>query len=378
MLESLLVKITEYFPKRKSSTLKNILLLSLCILHKETINLNRLKGVVGLYTKKDSEPSSHYKRLIRIFDNNSLSRLWLELLKFVFQLLRLETEYLIIDGTSWKRGKRWFHYMTLCIVYRGIAIPIYWEDLSKHGLSNFKERQKLLDAAIKHFDLRGKTLLGDREYIGKEWFKYLIDNDINFIIRIKKNIYKTSINESSGRSHEQITAKILRSKLPNKSLSKLIDLEGIALKFVAIKNPKKDPKDPVIYLLTNMKEENTNKIAYAYCIRTKIEHCFKQLKSNGFNLEQINLKKKSRCRLLMAITVFTYVLSIHEGLKKYKKVPMKIYEKFNTEKAVSVFRFGLDQLVTFTRNIEDFCQYILTEIWRAIHKYKSPNSLNVQ
>lgn len=372
MHESLVSKFTDYFPKRNRSVLKNIMLLSLCILHKENICLNRLKGIVGIFTGKRSKSSSNYKRLIRIFDNHSLSNLWLELLIFGFRLFRFKVEFLIIDGTSWKRGTRWFHFMTLCIVYRGVAIPIYWEDLSKHGLSNFKERKSLMDKAMKYFDLEGKTLLGDREYIGKDWFNYLINNKINFVVRIKRNIYKQYINEGKGRTHQQITNKVLRSKKSNKAVAKMIELDELSLKFVAVKNPKNDPKDPVIYLLTNHTEKAANEIAYNYCLRTKIEHCFKHLKSNGFNLEQINLRKKSRCRLLMAITVFTYTLSIHEGLKEYDKVPRKIYAKYKPEKAVSVFRFGLNRLAQFTKSLEEFCMYFFAEIHFAEKKYKSP------
>lgn len=380
MHESLVDKIREYFPKRSKSAIKNILILSLCILSKETICLNRLKSSVNHYTGNASKPSSNYKRLIRIFDNNSLNRLWLELLKFVFALLRLQVEELVLDGTSWKRGQRWFHYMTLCIVYQGVAIPIYWEDLGKHGISSYEERERLLSRALKYFNLAGLTLLADREYIGVKWFKLLIANNINLNIRLKKNIYKDCINACKGLSHEAMTQKILNSKLPNKTLSKLVELAdfpGQTFRFVATKNPKKDPKDPVIYLLTNVIEKPAKAVAYQYCKRTKIEHCFKHLKSNGFNLEQMNLRTKSRCRLLMAVTIFTYVLSIHEGLKEYDKVPMKIYSETWKEKAVSVFRYGLDNIAGFIKDFEVFCQYIIIQLEDSNNKYQSPFSINV-
>lgn len=371
MLESLISKIKEHFPKRKSSCIKNVLLLVLCLLHKETVCLNKLKGCLNIYTHKDTKPSSNYKRLIRIFDDHSRTDLWIELLKYVFVLLRLKSKHLIIDGTSWKRGKKWFHYMTLSIVYRNVSIPIYWKDISKHGLSNFKERKQLLKGASKHFNLCDKILLGDREYIGKDWFKLLIDSNINFIIRLKKNIYKHSVNQSSGLSHKAIYKKIVRSSVHQKSIGKLIQIDGITYQFVAVKNPKNDPKDPVIFLLTNLTDESAKSIAEQYCIRPKIEQCFKHLKSNGFCLEQINLRTKTRCRLLMAITVFAYVLSIHEGLKKYHQVPINVYSDGSTEKAVSVFRYGIDRLMVFCKSIKVFCRYIIRQIKQAVILYRS-------
>lgn len=372
MLESLISKVKEHFPKRKSSCLKNIILLSLCILDRETVNLNKLKKSVNRFTNKESKVDSNYKRLIRIFDDHSRSDLWIELLKYVFQILRLKTHHLVIDGTSWKRGSRWFHYMTLSVIYKGVSIPIYWVDLAKHGHSNVGERIKLMDQAFKYFNLSGKTLLGDREYIGKDWFKYLINNEVDFIIRVRKTDYKSIIDQYEGLSHKEMSKKVLKSKIHQKAISKLVEMEGMILQFVAVKNPKNDPKDPVIFLLTNLVDKTAKLVAEEYCIRTKIEQCFKHLKSNGFHLEQLNLRTKTRCRLLMAVAVFTYVLSVNEGLKTYKTVPLKLYPDGSVEKAISVFRHGLDQLVNMSKKLSEFCQYLVEQIDNSLRLYQSP------
>lgn len=168
MLESLLINITNFFPKRSVSCLKNLLLLCLGILDKETVNLNRIKNSIGkLSGNNKTLPDSHYKRLIRFFDQFSFSSLWIELIGYGFNLLRLKSDYVLLDGTSWKSGSQWFHYITLCIVYKKVAIPIFWLDLKKHGNSNYRERKKLICKAFRFFDLSDKILIADREYIGK-------------------------------------------------------------------------------------------------------------------------------------------------------------------------------------------------------------------
>lgn len=377
MIDSLLSKITTYFPKRDETCIKNILILSHCILLLKTINLNSLSGTVGLVTGNEkTSKSSNYKRLIRIFDRYSFSSLWIELMNYVFQLLRLECNYLLLDGTSWKRGKKWHHYLTLCIVYRGVAVPIYWEDLNKQGTSNFKERRRLMKKALSYFHLSDKILLADREYIGIEWFKYLIENNLNFVIRLKAKTYKSAINEAPGKEYDQIKTKVLRSKVHYKTIGKRFKLEGMNLQFVALKNPKEDPKEPVVYLISNL-GINSRKIAEMYQIRWKIEHCFKHLKSNGFQLEQINLKSKSRCKLLMAVMVFTYVLSIHEGLKSYEEVPMKKYKNGTTSKAISIFKYGIGNLTLLANSFVKFCTFISKEIDIVNRLYKSRLSINV-
>lgn len=76
MLTPLLVKISEYFPEHDKTCLKNVLTLSLCILIKETVNLNKLKGTVGaVLGRRSTQANSNYKRLIRVFDRHSDSTL---------------------------------------------------------------------------------------------------------------------------------------------------------------------------------------------------------------------------------------------------------------------------------------------------------------
>lgn len=374
--KSLLAKITEYFPKRKESCLRNIILLVQVILLKETINLNKLKGCLNTVQGKTNVPSSNYKRLIRIFDNYARTNLWIELLQFGFQVLRLKTEYLIIDGTKWQRGDKWYHYQVLSIVYQGVAIPLYWENINKKGISNCEERKRIFSKALKYFHLEGKTLLGDREYIGSDWFKYLINKGIDFTIRSKKNTYVDAVNQADGRTYQQMIDKVLRSKLSDKAVGKIIELEGQKLHFVVIKNPKNDPDNPVIFLLSTHLDKFARAIGLSYCLRYKIEHCFKHLKSNGFCLQQLNLRTMTRCRLLMAITVFAYVLSINEGLKDYKKIKMNASQN-KEEKRVSVFRNGIDKVVAFCFGLERFCLYLIDVFLGRIPKYRNQILVNV-
>lgn len=377
MIEPLLSQVKEYFPKIGKTAVKNVLILSLAILQKETVCLNRLKGAVGdIVGAPENRPSSNYKRLIRIFDNYAFSSLWLDLLKYVFLRLRLKTTHVLLDGTSWKRGSRWHHYLTLCIVYKGIGIPVYWIDLHKHGNSNYGERKKLMKKAMRHFNLAGKTLIADREYIGKDWFKFLIDSGMDFIIRSKKNTYAEAVDKAPGRSYRQMVRKVLASKVKGKAVRKAIMIDGIRLFIVMVKNPKQTGKDPVIFLLTN-RDEPARSISGQYPIRWKIEHCFKHLKSNGFKLEAVNLSGDARCKLLMAVMVFAYVLSVLEGLKEYDKVPVKTYRDGLESKAASVFRSGIDKVTAKCSSLERFCEYIVSDIRKALKAYRSGNLIIV-
>ena len=96
MEESLLAKVTKELPKRNKTCVKNILILAQGIVLKETVCLNKLTGAVDFISgKTNTKSESHYKRLIRIFDDFSYGHLWQELLQFVFSLLRLKSSYLL-------------------------------------------------------------------------------------------------------------------------------------------------------------------------------------------------------------------------------------------------------------------------------------------
>lgn len=76
----------------------------------------------------------------------------------------------------------------LGVVYKGIAIPLYWDMLDKRGNTNHLERAELIERFIKQFGKDNiEMILADREFVGELWFNWLTAHHIPFAIRIKKN-----------------------------------------------------------------------------------------------------------------------------------------------------------------------------------------------
>jgi hypothetical protein len=126
--------------------------------------------------------------LQRFFSNVEfdLDKLGLFLVSLFFE--SDDAMYLALDRTNWKYGKKNVNILVLAAVYRGVAIPIRWKLLDKQGNSNTEERTKIVSDFIEVFGShRIAGLLGDREFIGKEWFKYLQNCGIPFVMRIKEN-----------------------------------------------------------------------------------------------------------------------------------------------------------------------------------------------
>lgn len=198
MLHPLIDKFTPSFLDFRKSTIQNLFLVCNAVLKSRSTNLNVIKDYLpDLLQNQKTLEISHYKRLIRFFKINKPDLLMRCILKWVYQLLSDNVKYLILDATLWERGNKQVHLLTLCVVYKHVAIPIYWHQLDKNGgHSSQEDRQKLIIEASEMFNLSDKILLADREFVGDEWLKFLKDRDIDFIIRLSKHAIK---NESLNR-----------------------------------------------------------------------------------------------------------------------------------------------------------------------------------
>ena len=308
-------EITKHFPKHRESVVKNLLIASASIFESETTNLNKVKKKVSHVTgNKETHPESNYKRLTRLFNVEKKKELVKGLLCLCCCLLdsRFGIKYLALDGTSWEYGEKKIHLLTLSVVYSGISIPIWWEELDKKGTSNFKERKRVFREACKYLNLEGLILLADREYIGRDWFKYLKNKKIGFVIRLKKSIYKEEVDAlGMGGSDSDSIRKARYIKLERMAkfhryskygVSKRIRISGYEFTFVVFKNPKPTAKEKLLYFISSIKDKK--EITRAYPIRWTIETCFKHLKSNGFRLEELGMKNSEKIKLMMGIVVF--------------------------------------------------------------------------
>jgi hypothetical protein len=76
----------------------------------------------------------------------------------------------------------------LAIIYRGIGIPVVWIVLSKSGASNTSERATVMETFLDLFGAQNVAwLLGDREFVGREWFRFLKRRRIKFQMRLRRD-----------------------------------------------------------------------------------------------------------------------------------------------------------------------------------------------
>ena len=367
MLSPHLRKFSDLYASYGLGAVKNIWLLTSLIPLARTSNLNKMKDYIGaVLDKEGTQPDSHYKRLIRFFQTWGQSKKLLnDLMRLNLQLLqRMGFKTLLLDGTSWTIGQSKVHYLVLAVLAGKVAVPIYWVQLEKLGSSSQEERQEMMTAALKLFNLRGMTLLADREYTGKRWFKFLKDSGLHFLIRLKWNDFYDEVCQQPGRTYQAMYERCVSK---NKLVRKRIILEGAAFSFFMVPNQKSNAKEDYMIFLTTLPP--TRATAELYRQRWKIESLFLHLKTNGYNLEDLNLRDQGKNKLLMALFTMAYSLAIREGWKRRDLTPLNHYKDGFKCRQVSIFRDGLAILTAKCRDLQTFIEYILTFFSAKNHRF---------
>jgi len=361
---------SEYFLDFRESLIENLLLVCNAIVISRSTNLSVMKDYLPQLLENEQTVScSHYKRLIRFFNisDSANNKLIDCILGMIYKTLSESVKYLILDGTQWKRGEKCIHLLTLCIVYHGIAIPIYWHQLNKKGgHSSEEDRQKLFTEACERYQLSGKILLADREFIGEKWLSFLVSKKIDFIIRMSKTCYKIPISESLGFVYSKLEKMALKAKKTKKSVIKQFQMKGNTYSVVIVKNDKNDPSEPLMYFISTLQDKT--QILDGYRIRWQIEICFKHLKTNGFHLEDLNFSKDSKICLMVALVVMAYVLSVQQGLEN-KVEKKKIYRNKPSRLAISYFRQGLSIIKAKIWSLKRFIG-VLNDIFKNANQGK--------
>jgi len=245
----------------------------------------------------------------------------------------LATDYeLTLDRTNWRWGKKDINILMLAVVYKGIAIPIYWLLLNKRGNSDTKERIALLKRFIKQF---GKTriirLLADREFVGKDWFAWLKQEGIDMTIRIKKN---AKVSNSRG---ELVPVQHLFWSLKVGETQRLEgagNMNGVDVYLSAL---RLQDGDLLIVAAGNASDHAIEN----YARRWQIETLFSCLKSRGFNFEDTHVTDRRRIKRLLVLAVIAFCWAHRVGEWQHEQVKA-INVKKHQRLAKSIFRVGLD------------------------------------
>lgn len=302
----------------------------LALVRLKHINLTQL----ALAFSSQADPKSRYRRLQRffrevVFDYDALARLIMQLFDFYGQ-----SYYLTLDRTNWKWGEKSLNILTLAIVYKGVAIPVYWLVLNKQGNSNQRERIALLQRFIRQFGRSGILgILGDREFIGDHWWQWLSDQRIPYLIRMKENQLLTD-HPGHARPVRALFADLNAGK--SRVLRKR---RRVGQQWVWLSGMKLESGEWLI-LAGNQRFPQALEV---YGLRWEIENLFQCLKGRGFHLEETRLIHYFRIKKVMALLAIAFCWAHKTGEWKHKAIkPLKVKKHGRPEQ--SLFRYGLDHL----------------------------------
>jgi hypothetical protein len=295
-----------------------------------TVNLTELATAFP----SPAQPESRYRRIQRFLADYTIN--FDSVAGFIMRWFDfLENDYyLVIDRTNWQWGNKNINILLLAVVYKGVAIPIYWIILNKKGNSNTRERIALMKRFIKKFGkIHIKALLADREFIGKDWIKWLKKEKISFFIRIKKN---AKIPNSTGI---EVPAKnLFRFLKPSEKLV-LTGERKMTGAAVYISGLRLDDGQ----LLIVATDQPGDQAIEQYAERWEIETLFGCFKSRGFNLEDTHITCRLRIKRLLVVLTIAFCWAHRTGEWQHEHIKA-IKVKKHLRLAKSIFRVGLDHI----------------------------------
>lgn len=226
-------------------------------------------------------------------------------------------------------------------------------ELDKAGNSNTQERIDLLEDFNEIFGFdRIKSLMADREFIGKKWFRMLDKNKISYFIRIKENTLlpwgKDSLNA------ERLFHHLTEGKF------RLVEKEmyGGTVYFAGTRSKAGD----LVIVMTNQ-NLTAKQILDQYLKRWSIEELFRKLKTSGFHWENTHMTHSYRLVSLLIILSFgvliAYLMGIEDKIPWKKTLGCPLY---------SVFKQGL---INFQRCVARSLSGTIETILNLLEKAKN-------
>ena len=319
----------------------------------QTVNLSMLATAFSGHAKEES----NYKRLQRFLHNFKLP--YAELAHFVVKLLGVEGPYtLALDRTNWKVGTVDVNILMLSIVHRGIGFPVVWLVLPKTGNSDTIERETLIEIFIDLFGAQNiQCLLGDREFIGKRWFRFLKLHRIKFQMRLKKDSLVRNARGKLVHAWRLFASTRVDQMLV---IPEARQMWGMELYLSGCYLGAGE------YLIL-VSAEYSMEPAKEYKNRWGIETLFGALKSRGFNLEDTHVQDPERLSRLLALLAIAFTLAFVVGQWQAAIKELKLKKHGYPPK--SIFRLGLNMLCRLVTNLEHFDLVA----WRKVVKLLSCN-----
>ena len=301
-----------------------------------SVNLRKLACSLPGMAQIDSQ----YRRLQRFFSSAFSPAVFTELI--VSKLVRPgQPQVLVMDRTHWKLGRTDLNLLCVGLVYQGVSIPLAYQSLQKPGNSHTDERKHLLTQVWAYLDARVCCLVADREFIGRDWFAFLLEQSVEIVIRLRGN----TATLDDGRRRYAATFNERMPRNTTRYYPQTTLYNGLTLHLVC----HRPARGERILLITN--RTDLKQVLAVYGQRWAIETTFACLKSRGFNLEDTHMTHPQRIHLLLGLLAWTLLWALLMGEQLHQRKPSPL--KKHGRPAISLFRRGLDQLTQIIHQVRE-------------------------
>lgn len=293
-------------------------------------------GEVAQHLNDAAKVASNEARIQDFFRETDLN--YLLLAQLLLSLLPTQGKLrLCLDRTEWDFGRCQVNILLVTVGQGAFQVPLYWELLdNRSGNSNAADRIALLRVCVQ---LLGKNriglVLGDREFVGHQWFKWLKDNGLNFVMRLPRHHL---LPFPSGRQQAIADLDLAVGQTRRFAHCQVDGVWGQVWVKALVGND-------FLFLFASA---GLGWLDQLYARRWTIEQCFQNLKGRGFNLEASHLRCRHKLRKLVALVSLAYACCLRVGTLAEQQLK-PIARKNHGYRATSLSRHGLNILRQLTR-----------------------------
>lgn len=259
--------------------------------------------------------------LQRLFSSSQLhiDTLWLPLVGYLLsrQFRVGQTLYLVLDRTQWQG----VNVLMASVIYRGRALPLYWQFLAHSGSSGLLQQQAVLRPLLALLKPYQVVVLGDREFCSVHLARWLCQEKLSFCLRLRCNEY---VQDETGLVQQLQHLGLKPGQSHFFEQVRVTKQAGVGLFNVASywkRVYRGHCEKSAWFLLTNL--PSLGAAVQAYQQRMGIEAFFRDYKSGGYQVESTRLspQRLSGLFVLLALAYTSAVIQGHEvrtqGLASY-------------------------------------------------------------
>ena len=244
---------------------------------------------------------------------------------------------LAIDRTNWEARQNDVNLLVMSVCFGDAAVPLLWSDLRRKGNSDTRQRRRLMQRFLKLFGReRIEAMVADREFVGEDWFTWLLGEDIPFSLRLRENFIVRPVDEQAGKYAKDH----FNGLRPGDNMDLgLCEICGVRMGVCGLRL-KKDNE----LLIIGYWGMTADKARDVFMKRWNIETGFQKLKSHGFNMEGSRLRGGGKQERLMAVLAVGFAWCYAMGFWSAKEIrPIRFIKKL-ARNGRSLFGHGLEVL----------------------------------